>query len=119
MLNKKYARCLICNQEFTKEEIKECISCPKCGNKGLPSNLKEDVIVKINWHELHILCVWAENWARQIKDISDTQPQLTISCIAKRIQKQYPNKTPLTLAGEIEEVKKEFPTIETNIDDKP
>jgi hypothetical protein len=116
----KFARCLICNQEFTKEDLKHASSCPKCGNTGLPADSKDDVVIKINWHELRILTIWAENYARSIKD-DKTKPQLTIACIARRIQKQYPDRTPLTLAGEIEQIKKEtdFKIIETNIDDKP
>lgn len=116
----KIARCLICNEEFTKEELEGVFCCPKCGNSGLPADPKEDVNIKINWHELRILTIWAENYARSIKD-DKTQPQLTIACIARRIQKQYPDKTPLTLAGEIEQIRTntDFKITETNIDEKP
>lgn len=117
-MNEKIARCLICNQEFTEEEIKGFNRCPKCSNTGIPYDPKEDVTIKINWHELRILTIWAEHWARSIKD-KKTQPELTVACIARRMQKQYPDKTPLTLAGEIENLKKEFPIIETDINDRP
>lgn len=119
-MSDKIARCLICNEEFTEEDLKDALCCPKCGNLGIPADLKDDVTIEINWHELRILTIWAENYARSIKD-DKTQPQLTVACIARRIQKQYPDKTPLTLAGEIEQIKKEtdFKIIETNIDDKP
>ncbi len=119
-MNSKIARCLICNEEFTREELEHASCCPKCGNLGIPANPKEDVTIKINWYELRILIIWAENWARSIKD-DKTQPQLTIACIARRLQKQFPDKIPLTLAGEIEKMKKEtdFKIIETNIDDRP
>lgn len=117
----KIARCLICNEEFTKEDLTHVSCCPKCGNSGLPADPKDDVTIKINWHELRILTIWAENWAARIKDETKTQPQLVVACIARRIQKQHPDKTPLTLAGEIEQIKKEtdFKITETNIDDRP
>ena len=116
----KIARCLICNEEFTEEDLKDALCCPKCGEKGIPANPKEDISIKINWHELRILTIWAENWANRIEKESP-RSALTIACIARRIQKQYPDKTPLTLAGEIEGLKKlgKFKITETNIPDKP
>ena len=117
----KIARCLICNEEFTEEDLKNVLCCPKCGNKGIPANPKEDVTIKINWHELRVLTIWAEHWANQI-DKECPKSALTVACIARRVQKQYPDKTPLTLAGEIEDLKKNFPDFkitETNIPDKP
>ena len=119
-MNEKFARCLICNQEFTEEEIRGFDKCPKCSNTGIPCSPKEDVTIKINWHELRILTIWAENFANQIEK-DNPKSALTIACIARRIQKQYPDKTPLTLAGEIEELKKDgtLKDIKTNVNNKP
>lgn len=119
-MSEKIARCLICNEEFTQEELKGASSCPKCENHGVPASPKEDVTIKINWHELRILAIWAENWARQIEKNGDvtTHPILTVNCIARRIQKQHPDKTPLTLSGEIEELKKTYPSTEPNFETK-
>ena len=115
----KAARCLVCNEEFTKKELEGRDRCPKCSNTGLPCSPREDVTVRINWHELRILTIWAENWANKI-DKECPKSALTVACIARRLQKQHPNKTPLTLAGEIEQLRKEedFKNIETNIPDK-
>lgn len=94
--------------------------CPKCGDKGTSLNPKEDVNIKVNWHELRILTLWAEWWANEIEK-ECPKSALAIACIARRIQKQYPDKTPLTLAGEIEDLKKDgtLKDIQTNIPDKP
>ncbi len=115
----KIARCITCNQEFTKEEIKGFDKCPKCGDKGLPASPKDDVTIKINWHELRILCMWAERWAAQAKDESEIRMDVALACIAERLQKQFPKRPPLTVAGEMEQLKKHFTVVETNINDKP
>lgn len=119
-VSEKVARCLICNEEFTTEEIKGASCCLKCGNKGTPADPKEDVTIKINWHELRILSIWAENWARKCDKDDDAKMKcvLTVNCIARRIQKQHPDKTPLTLSGEIEGLKKSHDGVETNFDTK-
>ena len=120
-MSQKVARCLICNEEFSEQELEGFDRCPQCGCTGIPASPKEDVTIKINWHELRILTIWAENWANKIDKDCESKPALTIVCIARRIQKQHPDKTPLTLAGEIEELKKDgtLKNIESNIPDKP
>jgi hypothetical protein len=77
---------------------------------------KQDVEVKVNWHELRILTMWAENWANRIKDDPDTKanPVRTIFAIAKRLQDQHPLLPPLTLSGELEELKKAYPGVEVS-----
>jgi|GEM_PF-1900889 hypothetical protein len=102
----KIIRCTTCRSEFTEEEVNGYSSCPTCGHPGLPCAISEDVTIKINWHELHILGVWAENWARKIDE--KNQNQRATDClfaIVKAIQDQYPSKHPLTLAGEIKGIK--------------
>ncbi len=122
-MNKKIARCLHCYKDFTEIEIKGRDCCPFCGCKGIPCSPKEDIKIKINWHELRILIIWAENWARQIKNkTNDIDSSLTVACIARRLQKQFPNKTPLTLAGELTQLREKMPNFEikeTNIDENP
>ena len=119
-MSNKVARCLICNEEFGEEDIKNASCCPKCENKGVPANPKDDVTIKVNWHELRLLCIWAENWAHKC-DKDDNEKMkcvLTINCIARRIQKQHQDKTPLTLSGEIEDLKKSYNGVETTFDTK-
>jgi len=84
--------------------------CPNCGSKGIPCSFSNQVKVDINWHELHLLCVWAERWAHEKLEGAGT-----IYSIALRLQQQFPDKHPLTLAGEVNELKKHIPNIEHNI----
>lgn len=98
------ARCVICNSEFTEAQTAGHNGCPKCGDKGLPSSPDQDVTVKINWHELRILCIWAEFWANRISKEeaeSGRDPIKTVWAIAGRLQDQYPSHMPLTLSAEI------------------
>jgi hypothetical protein len=114
----KTIRCTICGTEFLDYELPEgTCECPNCGTKSLPCDIKDDVSIKINWHELRILTIWAENWARQIdeKKPADEKRLLSIMTIAQRLEKQFPDKTPLTLFREIRELRKNY-DIQTNID---
>ena len=74
--------------------------------------------VKINWHELRILTIWAENWASRCKEDNATMP-VTVEAIARRLEKQYPKKTPLTLAGEVGQLRNDpnFEIKDTTIDE--
>lgn len=115
----KTVRCSLCGKEFSDEELMNAIKCPSCGTKQLPCSISDDVEIKINWHELRVLMIWAENWARHC-DNGDNPPEekmlLSIFTIAERLQKQFPDKTKLTLFSEIRELRKDY-NIETDIDD--
>ena len=78
-------------------------TCPACGTSGLPCADDNQVDVSINWHELRILCIWAENWQR-----SHAPEARTIFAIAKRLHAQHPYRTPLTLAMELGQVAERF-----------
>lgn len=97
----KTTRCTICSAEFTDAEIEEATCCPTCGTTGIPCAIEDDVTLKINWHELRILTIWADNYARE-----HTLPssRATLTGILQRLQAQYPDKPPLTLMGEIEQL---------------
>lgn len=127
----KTTRCTICGSEFSENELIGVACCPKCGTKKLPCSIADDVTIKINWHELRVLVIWAENWARQIdKEQENKQEEgwkdpfnhlYSIMTIAERIQKQHPDKeTKLTLFGEIRQLRKDLAKedikIETDID---
>lgn len=98
--------CTLCGARFTHAEVDGHHCCPKCGSEGVPCDPNEDVKVAINWHELRILGIWAENHAQQC-DKADPQASLTktVHAITRRLQRQFPDKTPLTLSGEIMQVK--------------
>ena len=119
MNNIKTTRCIDCSSEFSDSEIEGAFACPSCGGKNVPMATSDDVTIKINWHELRVLGIFAENWARKINE-DDPEGKgrhpMTIMCIAERLQKQYPDKTPLTLFSEIRELRKDY-EIDTDIDD--
>jgi hypothetical protein len=110
------ARCCKCRGEFTEAEIESASACPKCGTKGIPCDPANDVDVRINWHELRILCIWAEHWARKIDaDKPSDDPSIkTVYGIVGAIQEQFPSRGPLTLSGEFQEIAKRY-EIETNV----
>jgi len=92
-------RCIECGVEFLQESLPEgTAACPNCNSRSIPCDVANDVNIKLNWHELRILCIWAENYGRSIGS------QGTIYSIAQRIEDQARgDKPPLTLAREISE----------------
>lgn len=109
------ARCVIC--DFVVEDTTGLKACPRCGTTGLPCDTADDVTVKINWHELRILGIWAEHYANQIEPQSTptNSSRQCIYSITRRLEVQFPDKSPLTLSGELRQLKKEFPGMETNV----
>ena len=92
---------------FKVDSFKGLNGCPSCGDVGVPCTDKNQVQVSINWHELRILCMWAEHWQGQMKD----KPTKVVYAIAKRLSAQFPERDPLTMAVEIGDVMKEFPDL--------
>jgi hypothetical protein len=74
--------------------------CPACGSTSMPCHNDEQVDVSVNWHELRVLVIWAENWQRQ------HQIGRTVYGIAKRLHAQHPERGTLTLAEELGEIAK-------------
>ena len=121
--------CVDCGARFTQEEINGW-GCPKCGSQGVPCAVEKDTTVEVNWHELHILSVWAENWAqncvRNYTDKRDKWMLITAAAIARRLQAQHPELGHLSLSGEIASLPTdlakagiEVGAIETHNIDKP
>lgn len=103
--------CVDCGSRFTQKEIANAFACPKCGSIGIPCAPADDVDVKINWHELRILVIWAENWAAMPRDDPRRGPiplSHTVKAIAKRLQEQYPTRVALTLSGELAELSDKY-----------
>lgn len=114
--------CTLCGARFTDDEIKGC-GCPKCGSQGVPCGTDGDVTVEVNWHELHVLCVWSENWARRCKVRGNDEMPAVVSAIARRLQAQHPQLGQLTLSSEIAMLPAELAKagisvgpVETNVD---
>lgn len=111
-VRKVVARCVIC--DFEVESTEGLKGCPKCGTTSIPCDPAEDVTVKINWHELRILGLWAERWADANPDAKPNMRQLVIS-ITRRLEVQEPKRARLMLSREIADLKKEYPDLQTNV----
>lgn len=90
-------------------------ACPQCGSKGLPCDDADQVTVSVNWHELRVLCVWAERWAIEKVEPSNSGGRGTVYAIADRIRAQHPSRGSLTLSGDINELRDAGFDVKTNI----
>jgi hypothetical protein len=72
----------------------------------IPANLDDSVMIHISTHELRILTMWADNWARYIADRSPDAPKV-VRLILDRLATQ--TSAALTLGQEIADVRAEFP----------
>jgi len=84
--------------------------CPNCGSASVPAGSDNQVAVEINWHELHVLCCWAERWGHQ-----ECGGAGVVYSIVQRLRAQHPDKGPLTLAADIQQIVDEHPGTQTNI----
>jgi predicted nucleic acid-binding Zn-ribbon protein len=93
-------RCIVCDAEFTDEQVKGASGCPKCGTTSLPLSPERDRTIKINEHELRILTMWASNWADAHCEPSS---QKTLAAILQRLRAQLPEVL-LTMADEVRQL---------------
>ena len=100
--------CTDCGTRIASFDGLSC--CPTCGSTGVPCADANQVSVTVNWHELRVLCIWAENWQRE-KNLGRV-----IYAIAKRLQRQHPNQSPLTRAAEIGEIADKYDVGVTSAD---
>jgi hypothetical protein len=103
----KTTRCTHCYTEFTDAELENASCCPACKSTGIPCSIAEDVTIKINWHELRILGIWADNYAHR-DDIPAESKQIVAKIIG-RIEAQYPALPALTMGGEIRKLQEQYP----------
>lgn len=92
--------CVYCGHRV--ESFEGLSACPACGSKGLPCDDANQVSVSVNWHELRVLVIWAERWGLKIGKAG------TVYAIARRIREQFPDRTPLSLAGDISGLREAF-----------
>lgn len=115
--------CTLCNIDVPSFE--GLSQCPNCGTRNRPCAHENDLTVKVNLHELHILCVWAERWGMSITEEEDGGPGI-IYAIVHRL-KHHNEKladASLTLADEMDALRDagynfetNLPGIEDNLDD--
>lgn len=110
----KTIRCTRCRSEFTDAEVEGHSACPRCGSRGVPMAISQDVSIRINWHELRILVMWAERWAEHMAKDPTALPDVTacVPAIARAIAAQHPAMPPLTFLGEMLKVQETFPDAE-------
>ncbi len=76
--------------------------CPECGETGIPADLDDSVNIKITWHELRVIVMWAERWASANVDKPENKSMLeTVYGIADRVQFQHIDKPGLTFRSEL------------------
>ena len=107
--------CLNCGKEC--EESPRATCCPNCGDTGVPANASERLDVKITWHELRVIVMWAERFASSVAEERESKKMMRVVYgIADRIQQQHlSQKTGLTFASEIAELRAEFGDVEQNV----
>lgn len=102
MSEPKTVRCVRCESEFTDEELAGVTDCPTCGTTSIPCAIAEDVAIRINWHELRILTIFADNWAGVCEDRDPGKDtRVTVRAIVRRLEAQYRDRTPLSILGEL------------------
>jgi len=115
-MSNKTTRCVRCGSEFTDAEIASVMVCPSCGSDGTPCAIKDDVQAVINWHELRILVMWAENYESAIvaKDpVANANSKGVVAAIAGRLARFRPDGAgPLRFAEEFAELQDHFPDAE-------
>src|ERR1043166_7861304 len=100
--------CLACSKEIDPADQRIADrshphhgGCPECGHRGIPADLSERLNVSVTWHELRVLCMWAERWAGQVSGSERVTMIRTVYGIADRIQAQHlDQKTGLTFRSE-------------------
>ena len=101
---------------FKVEDFEGLTECPQCGDSHPPCDDKDQVTISINWHELHILGVWAEARANELDEKYPGSSEVVYS-IMSRVESQFPDRHSLTLAHEIGLLKKDprVKNLETNV----
>lgn len=97
--------CIDCGSEV--ESFDGLDACLFCNTQSVPCAWSDQVNVSVNWQELRVLVIWAENWARAHADSTPTMRR-TVYRIAQRLRGQHPERGPLTLAEELGDLAGEY-----------
>ena len=96
--------CTLCGHEIASFDGLR--ACPACGSTAVPCSWADQVDISVNWHELRILVMWAEMWART--GGMEVGHRRLVGRIARTLRAQHPDRSPLTLAGEVGDLAKEY-----------
>lgn len=95
--------CLHCGAESESGPEQPQAACPACGDtEHIPADLDDTVNLTITRHELRVLTMWADNWARMHGE--SCHPAMRT--ILDRIGTQ--TDTPLTMGQEIADLRAHF-----------
>lgn len=99
--------CLECGGEANTDDpgMGNLKACPQCGATGIPADLDDTGTVVITRHELRILTMWADNYARSITARHPGSDKV-VRTIVDRLGTQ--TDTPLTLSHEFADLRAEF-----------
>lgn len=114
--------CLRCSTWHETTALKGTGACPTCNDRGVPASSRDLVTVAITWHELRVLCMWAESWAsveRPGGEVDRDTMRRVVYGIADRLAVQVDNPRPLTLAGEVAQVAEKFRDVESSLPEPP
>ncbi len=110
-MRNKSIRCTAC-RAIIEDKGQQLSCCPHCKSTNTPQYVENDIPIIINTHDLHILFVWAENWARQIdKDLTEPKHAKLIDTLSQLVEAQMPSGKwmPLTLTRELRDLRENFP----------
>lgn len=103
---------------FVVESFDGLSGCPQCGATGVPCGYDKQVNVSVNVHELRILGIWAENYARHSATAHEKPADVNVVyAICLRLRKQLAalgHDAPLTMADEFRQLKEAGFDVETN-----
>lgn len=97
--------CIDCGSDI--QSFEGLSACPFCNTQSVPCASSDQVSVSVNWQELRVLVMWAENWARSHADSTPTMRR-TVYRIAQRLRGQHPERAPLTFAEELGDLASEY-----------
>lgn len=85
--------------------------CPACDDHGIPADADDTVTITLTTHELRILTMWADNYARVIAADRERPDLATMPAVVRGIIDHVGTQTaaPLTLSQELADVRAAFP----------
>ena len=97
--------CVKCWEESHIDPAQKTTGCPRCGdNAHVPIDVNDTVTITLPWQMFRIITIWAEQWATRNEEEDPGMSRILYE-IADRIQMQAMNRTGLTLASEISDLR--------------
>lgn len=99
--------CTQCRSVFTDAEIAGKSACPKCGNKGMPADLRHKATLTLTHAEWRVLFIWADRWATE-RAAPDDKPGYNspglLRALRAEAKRQAPDLPSLSLFEDVQEV---------------